>query len=175
MTGSGGGPTTPSTSGSAPAPTATDPAEAPNGLFRMANVSTNGCLAIPLGSTTASDGLVQAGCDMIAEQQWYLTRESSGPDGPVYSVRNRYSGLCLSVDSGKTADDARVTHFLCGDRAGLYRDQFWKLSYRGTSRAWQLINVNSGKCIASRAGGKDDEPMVQQDCRDGAWLMWTTV
>ncbi|MCX5010272.1 hypothetical protein OG765_04610 [Streptomyces sp. NBC_00555] len=41
------------------------------------------------------DGTVEP----VAEQEWYLTRETTDPSGTVYSVRNRFSGMCLSVDA----------------------------------------------------------------------------
>ncbi|MFD6892151.1 RICIN domain-containing protein [Streptomyces sp. NPDC059957] len=149
-----------------------DVPEVPDGLFRLANVDSRLCLAVPLGSTTPSQGLIQAGCDEFDEQQWYLTRETTGPAGSVYSVRNRYSGLCLSVDAAKPTNDAAITHYLCGDRQGLFPDQLWTLRYRSAHRSWQLVNVNSGKCVASRAGDRENDPILQQDCRDEPPTMW---
>lgn len=47
--------------------------------------------------------------------EWHLTWETAGPAGSVYSVRNPFSGLCLSVDAARTTNDAAVTHYLCGE------------------------------------------------------------
>ncbi|MEV6551135.1 RICIN domain-containing protein [Streptomyces sp. NPDC051597] len=160
----------PGDSAPAPGPTPELP-DAPNGLFRVANAGSHLCLSVPPGSQTPAAGMVQVGCGEDAEQQWHLTRESAGPPA-VYSVRNRFSGLCLSVEGARVDNDAAVTHYLCGDRQGLFPDQFWTLRYRSAFRAWQLVNVHSGKCAGSRAGSRGNEPVLQQDCRDDPWLMW---
>lgn len=71
---------TPATSDPKPAPTSTPEApDAPNGLFRLANAGSHLCLAVPAGSPTAADGMIQTGCGDNPEQQWHLTRESAGP------------------------------------------------------------------------------------------------
>lgn len=164
----------PASTGPKPAPTSTPEApDAPNGLFRLANAGSHLCLAVPAGAPTAADGMIQTGCGENPEQQWHLTRETAGPP-TVYSIRNRFSGLCLSVQGARVDNDVSVTHYLCGDRQGLFPDQFWTLRYRSAFRAWQLVNVNSGKCAGSRAGSRDNEPVLQQDCRDDPWLMWQT-
>lgn len=178
----GGGfvaPSSPGTAVASPAPTGSAPApgptpevpDAPNGLFRLANAGSHLCLSVPSGNPTPAAGMVQADCGEDAQQQWHLTREAAGPPA-VFSVRNRSSGLCLSVEGAKVDNDAAVTHYLCGDRQGLFPDQFWTLRYRSAYRAWQLVNVNSGKCAGSRAGSRGNEPVLQQDCRDDPWLMW---
>ncbi|MBT2545206.1 ricin-type beta-trefoil lectin domain protein [Streptomyces sp. ISL-44] len=148
------------------------PKEPPGGLFRLANDGSRLCLAVPLRSNTAADGIVQADCGGIAEQEWYLTRETTDPSGTVYSVRNRFSGMCLSVDAARTTNDSAVTHYVCGDREGLFPDQFWKVRYDGGHRAWQLVNVQSGKCAGARPGDGANAPVLQRDCRDDPWLMW---
>ncbi|MFK8908255.1 RICIN domain-containing protein [Streptomyces sp. YS-3] len=160
----------PSNSTSPPAQTPEVP-DAPNGLFRLANAGSHLCLSVSPQSQGPAAGMVQTGCGENPEQQWHLTREAAGPPA-VYSIRNRSSGLCLSVEGARVDNDVPVTHYLCGDRQGLFPDQFWTLRYRSAFRAWQLVNVNSGKCAGSRAGSRDNEPVLQQDCRDDPWLMW---
>ncbi|MFC0842648.1 RICIN domain-containing protein [Streptomyces noboritoensis] len=164
----------PAPTGAKSAPTNTPEApDAPNGLFRLANAGSHLCLAVPAGSPTPADGMIQSGCGENPQQQWHLTRETAGPPA-VYSIRNRFSGLCLSVQGARVENDVSVTHYLCGDRQGLFPDQFWTLRYRSAFRAWQLVNVNSGKCAGSRAGSRANEPVLQEDCRDDPWLMWQT-
>ncbi|MFJ6935417.1 RICIN domain-containing protein [Streptomyces sp. NPDC101132] len=154
-------------------PTPTASATPPSaGLLRLSNAGSRLCLAVPEGSANPADGTVQTGCGERPEQSWYVIQEAAGPAGPVYSVRNRYSGLCLSVDAARTTNDALVTQYLCGDRQGLFPDQFWALRYNGALRAWQLLNLNSGKCAAARAGAQPGEQVTQQDCRDDPWLSW---
>ncbi|MEV7415474.1 RICIN domain-containing protein [Streptomyces sp. NPDC089919] len=157
------------TSTPTPTPSATRP---PAGLLRFANAGSGLCLAVPPGSSTPADALVQAGCVANPERSWYLTQESTGADGPVYSVRNRYSGLCLSVEGARTTNDVPVTQYLCGDRQGLFPDQFWVLRHDGALRAWQLLNLNSGKCAAARPGAQPGEQVTQQECRPDPWSSW---
>lgn len=115
--------------------------------------------------------MIQTGCGDNAEVQWHLTRESAGPPA-VYSLRNRFSNLCLSGEGARVDNDVPVTQYLCGDRKGLFLDQFWTLRYRSAFHAWQLVNVNSGKCAGARSGARDHKPVLQQHCRDDPWLMW---
>ncbi|WP_329417599.1 RICIN domain-containing protein [Streptomyces sp. NBC_01268] len=144
----------------------------PDGLFRLTGVASRMCLSTPRNSDIPAAGMVQTTCAADAEQFWRLTPEKTGREGTVYAVRNRFSGLCLSVDAARTTDDAIITHYPCGDEAGLFPDQFWSFRYRPSHRAWQLVNRNSGKCVAIRPGGADLEQALQSTCADDPWMLW---
>ncbi|MER8236508.1 RICIN domain-containing protein [Streptomyces sp. NPDC094049] len=144
----------------------------PDGLFRLTDVASRMCLSAPRGSDIPAAGMVQTTCTPDGEQFWRLTPETGGPGGAVYSMRNRFSGLCLSVDAARTTDDAIVTQYPCGDESGLFPDQFWSFHYRPSHRAWQLVNRNSGKCVAIRPGGPDLEQALQSACSDDPWMLW---
>ncbi|MER6997226.1 RICIN domain-containing protein [Streptomyces sp. NPDC000410] len=146
----------------------------PDGLLRLTNIASRMCLAAPRGSVTPAEGLVQTGCGADFEQFWQLTHEGAGPAGPVYAVRNRHNGLCLSVDAARTTNDAVITQYSCGDENGLFPDQFWSFRYNATYRAWHLVNRNSGKCVSVRSGGGDLEQALQGECADDPWLLWRT-
>lgn len=167
-----GGPTPPSPTVPRTAPAGAEPSLPAAGLIRLANAGSHRCLTVPHDSTTPADPLALADCGEEHEQLWHLTKESSGPAGTVYSIRNRFSGLCLSVDAARVTNDAAVTQYLCGDRQGLFPDQLWTLRFHAASAAWQLVNVNSGKCVAARVGGGATDPAFQQDCREDPWLTW---
>ncbi|MFI8106545.1 hypothetical protein [Streptomyces sp. NPDC086023] len=62
--------------------------------------------------------------------------------------------------------------YLCGDRQGLFPDQFRALRHNGALRAWQLLDLNSGRRGASRAGAQPGEQVTQQDCCEDPWLLW---
>ncbi|MFF3215745.1 RICIN domain-containing protein [Streptomyces sp. NPDC002886] len=158
----------PSTSPSTP-PSVPSPAD---GLLQFTSPGSGMCLAVAAGSNTPGAGLVQSGCTASLEQRWHLTPETTGPAGVVYSIRNRQTGMCLSVDAARDTNDALVTQFECGDRDGLFPDQFWTLRYDSSLGAWWLANTNSGKCVSSRPGSGDNEPITQQDCRDDRWRVW---
>nr|WSX47911.1 RICIN domain-containing protein [Streptomyces sp. NBC_00974] len=179
-TGNGASPSPSSSASPSGSPSATgDPRPGPttvpspsDGLLQLSNAGSRMCLSVPEGSSAPADGLIQASCGDSHEQRWHLTPESTGAADTVYSVRNRYSGLCLSVEAARVTNDARVTQYDCGDREGLFPDQFWTVRYHAASRTWQLVNVHSGKCASSRAGSRENEPVLQQDCREDPWLMW---
>ncbi|MGO4635589.1 RICIN domain-containing protein [Streptomyces sp. 2RAF24] len=144
----------------------------PGGLFRLTGMASRMCLSAPRNSDIPAAGMVQTTCAPDAEQFWKLTPEKTGRAGTVYSVRNRFSGLCLSVDAARTTDDAIITQYPCGDEAGLFPDQFWSFRYRPSHRAWQLVNRNSGKCVAIRPGAADLEQALQASCADDPWMLW---
>ncbi|MFF3722395.1 RICIN domain-containing protein [Streptomyces erythrochromogenes] len=168
----GGGPTPPAPSAGQTPPAGAEPSVPAAGLVRLANTGSRRCLSVPRDSTTPADPLALADCGEQHEQLWHLTKESDGPAGTVYSIRNRFSGLCLSVDAARVTNDATVTQYLCGDRQGLFPDQLWTMRHHAASAAWQLVNVNSGKCVAARVGGGASDPAFQQDCREDPWLTW---
>ncbi|MFG2341255.1 RICIN domain-containing protein [Streptomyces yangpuensis] len=166
------GSTPPSPTAPRTPPAGAEPSLPAAGLIRLANAGSHRCLSVPQDSTTPADPLALADCGEEHEQLWHLTKESSGPAGTVYSIRNRFSGLCLSVDAARVTNDAAITQYLCGDRQGLFPDQLWTLRFHAASAAWQLVNVNSGKCVAARVGGGAKDPAFQQDCREDPWLTW---
>lgn len=144
----------------------------PDGLFRLTDAASRMCLSAPRGSTVPAAGMVQTTCAADTEQFWQLTPEQIGPHGTVYSVRNRFNSLCLSVDAARTTDDAIITQYPCGDETGLFPDQYWTFRYRPAHRAWQVVNRNSGKCVAIRPGGADLEQALQSTCADDPWMLW---
>lgn len=162
-------PTTPPSTAPSTPPSVPSPAD---GLLQFTSPGSGMCLAVAAGSNTPGAGLVQSGCTASLEQRWHLTPETTGPAGIVYSIRNRQTGMCLSVDAARDTNNALVTQFECGDRDGLFPDQFWTLRYDSSRGAWWLANTHSGKCVSSRPGSGDNEPITQQDCRDDRWRVW---
>ncbi|NUS17237.1 MAG: hypothetical protein HOY69_38560 [Streptomyces sp.] len=181
-------PTTGPSSASTPAPRSTDTAAAsrtprplpgppplPGGLFRLTNVDSDMCLSPLPGNTTPSVGLVQAPCDAEAEQFWKLHVEETDTTGTVvYSIRNRHSDLCLSVDAARKGNDVPVTQYLCGDENGLFPDQFWSFTYDASRHAWKLVSRNSGRCVALINGSGAGDQALQEDCGSGDWTLWRT-
>ncbi|MFI1648932.1 RICIN domain-containing protein [Streptomyces avidinii] len=180
-------PSAPAPSGPAPAPSVPSPSTTPagppdpkgppvlpDGLFRLTNTGSRMCLSADRGSTVPSGGLVQTGCGANSDQFWKLTAEATGPEGTVYALRNLHSGLCLSVDAARTADDALVTQYLCGDESGLFPDQFWTFRYSAPHRAWHLVNRNSGKCVSVRPDGGNDDQALQAPCTAESRVLWRT-
>ncbi|MFD4656041.1 RICIN domain-containing protein [Kitasatospora sp. NPDC058444] len=158
------------------APTAAPkPPSPPTGWFRFTNAATRMCLSVPDGSRQAAEGLVQEDCGRGPEQFWQLTAEGQGSAGPLYSIRNGNSGLCLSVDAARQEVGAVITQYLCGDESHhLFPDQYWTLRYDSTYYAWQLISNNSDKCAAVRQSGGQREQALQLTCGSDAWLLWRT-
>lgn len=162
----------PSPSATPSGPAEPGPPPLPDGLLRLTNVASRMCLSAPVGSATPAEGLVQTGCGADFEQFWRLTREGTSHGEPVYAVRNRHNGLCLSVDAARTTNDAIITQYLCGDEDGLFRDQFWVFRYDRRYHAWHLVSRNSGKCVAIRQGGGALEQALQSECAGDPWLLW---
>ncbi|MEU4065285.1 RICIN domain-containing protein [Streptomyces wedmorensis] len=128
------------------------------------NHNSNLCLAVPGGSQAPAAQLNQFGCGTWADHYWEVRYEGDGRGERWYSVRNKNSGMCLSVDAAGTADFVPATQYPCG----LYVDQYWALRYDSAKQANQFVNWNSGKCLAVLDGSKNSTaPVIQYTC--GGW------
>lgn len=76
--------------------------------------------------------------------QWWLRYKT--PAGH-YRLVNRNSGLCLGIQGGSTASQARAIQWQCNDNL----DQDWNFQYAGgTIGGWPvyyIVNAKSGYCL----------------------------
>ncbi|GEB62063.1 RICIN domain-containing protein [Streptomyces gardneri] len=127
------------------------------------NYNSGRCLAVPGGSQQPAEGLIQWGCGTWNDHYWEIRYEGDGDGERWYSVRNKNSGMCLSVDAARTNDFARATQYPCGNaNEYLFVDQYWALRYNSAKQANQFVNWNSRKCLAVLDGNKNDGAAVIQ-------------
>ncbi len=80
------------------------------------------------------------------------------PSGAGYfTVVNQYTGKCLDVAAGSTADGAKIQQWACNGSAA----QQWRLTATGTG-AYQLISRASGKCADLSGWNTADGTYVNQ-------------
>ena len=112
------------------------------------------CLADPGDSGTVGTLIESAGCGSGQSQRWTAER-----DGTI-----RIAGKCLAVQGGSMLDGAAVDLAGCSKSAALR----WLRGPNG-----QLINANSGRCLAipanSRAAGTT---LIQDDCYSEPGEIW---
>jgi len=109
------------------------------------------CLADPGNSSAAGTRVVIAGCSAAHGQKWTLTAGG----------RLKINGKCLAVAGSVMLNGAPVQLATCNTRAAT---QVWSRDSRG-----QLMNGQSGRCLAVPAGGTK---LVQDDCTGRRGEVW---
>jgi hypothetical protein len=112
------------------------------------------CLADPGDSGAAGIPIESAGCNSRRSQRW-----TAEHDGTI-----QIAGKCLAVEGGSTLDGAAIDLTRCSKSAALR----WVRGPNG-----QLINANSGRCLAipgnSRTAGTQ---LIQDDCYSEPGEIW---
>ncbi|MGC0334698.1 hypothetical protein RKD23_007688 [Streptomyces sp. SAI-170] len=84
--------------------------------YRLENLNSHQCLAVPGGSTTAGTQVIQWPCGTWRDHYWGVRNTSAGSQ-----LVNYNSGQCLAVAGGSTAAGAKVIQWPCGT----WRDHYW--------------------------------------------------
>jgi hypothetical protein len=140
----------------------------PNGSYRWDNANSALCLAYDPKSRGAAR---QEGCGDDNTVEW----DTVNTGGNNYEFINIHNGQCLSIAGGSGADGAAAFVFTCAGTA----DQIFTLVpatstvYAG---AYELMNVNSGKCVAV-GGGKTNKGawVIQWTCNESGAYMWRPI
>ncbi|GIH07729.1 hypothetical protein Rhe02_57960 [Rhizocola hellebori] len=110
-------------------------------------------------NATAAGQLVQATCSGASPQSWRF--EPVGAD--TYTIVNAGSGLCMDVDGGSTANNAKLIQWTCNGAA----NQTYQLNLV-SGKVYRLIAVHSGKCIdVTSASTADGAGLIQYTCGNG--------
>jgi hypothetical protein len=139
-----------------------------NGTYRWDNAHSALCLAYDPESRGAAR---QEGCDNDNTIFW----DSVNTSGNNYELIDEHNGQCLSISGGSGADGAAAFVFTCAGTA----DQIFTL-VPATSAvfagAYQLVNVNSGKCVAV-GGARADKGawVIQWTCAQSGEFMWRPI
>jgi hypothetical protein len=87
-------------------------------------------------------------------QRWETEASLDG----YYRFKSYNSGMCLNVIDASGADGAPVIQHTCGGAP----NELWKPLRRIIG--YQLINKNSGKCLAVGGGAGQGHPLIQFGC-----------
>jgi Ricin-type beta-trefoil lectin domain len=139
-----------------------------NGTYRWDNANSALCLAYDPESRGAAR---QEGCDNDNTIFWDTVNTS----GNNYELIDEHNGQCLSISGGSGANGAAAFVFTCAGTA----DQIFTL-VPATSTvfagAYQLVNVNSGKCVAVGGAQKNKGAwVIQWACAQSGEFMWRPI
>jgi hypothetical protein len=112
------------------------------------------CLADPGGSGAAGTRVESAACNGSKSQRWM-----AGRDGAI-----QIAGMCLAVNGSSMLDGAAIDLAKCSAAAA----QRWVRGPNG-----QLVNVNSGRCLAIPGNSKTaGTKLIQDDCYSEPGEIW---
>ncbi|WP_431219934.1 RICIN domain-containing protein [Leifsonia xyli] len=112
-------------------------------------------------STSAGTQLQQYPCEGGYQQTWDFTPVASGSS--TYSVKNELSGLCLDVAGSSTSEGAAVVQNACASGSSSQRFTLRKVTALGSGpRDFQLVDVNSGKCVDVSGISTDPRALIHQ-------------
>lgn len=113
--------------------------------------------------------------DAVRQAQNSSRRRAQDADVGVYVIRYVNSGKCLDVLGWSKANHATVDQWTCSGRetngvwVGAQANQEWRAKFFGDSGTWELINVNSGKCLDVYGWStRPDAAVDQWTCPTGA-------
>lgn len=111
------------------------------GLLR--NVNSQKCIDVFGSATNKNANVQQYSCNGGGNQRWEFIELGNGQ----YAIRNGNSDLVMDVAGASRGNGANVQQFPWNGGA----NQRWMT--RGPSNNFEIVNVNSGKCLDMVGGG----------------------
>jgi lysophospholipase L1-like esterase len=132
-------------------------------VYTLTNVASKKLMDVKLASTAPGAPVIQYTSNNGANQQWLLTRTSSG----AYTIRSANSGLCLDTPAPQN-EIPQLVQNTC-DGAG---DQQWKLQPAGD--AYNLVNAANDLVVDNKqSSDKDENEIIQWTSNGGDNQRWT--
>ncbi len=139
-------------------------ARASGTVYTLTNAASGQLMDVRYGSTAPGAPVVQWPSKNGANQQWLLTRTSSG----AYTVRSANSGLCLDVPDPQNSVPQLVQNTCNGSG-----DQQWKIESVGGG-TYTLANAASGLLVDNKESlDKEGNEIIQWPSNGGANQHWT--
>ncbi|MFF3245963.1 RICIN domain-containing protein [Streptomyces sp. NPDC002870] len=133
-------------------------------VYTLTNAASGQLMDVRYGSTAPGAPVVQWPSKNGANQQWLLTRTSSG----AYTVRSANSGLCLDVPDPQNSVPQLVQNTCNGSG-----DQQWKIESVGGG-TYTLANAASGLLVDNKESlDKEGNEIIQWPSNGGANQHWT--
>src|SRR6185312_8622343 len=127
------------------------------------------CLDDPNSQTATGIQLIQWSCNSGTNQNWTFTPVSGTT--ATYTVSS-FAGLCVDVSGKSTADNAQIIQYTCNSQS----NQQWTLqpvSVSGATNTFNLVSVNSGKCIVPTGDSTASNALlVQLPCTSATTRVW---
>ncbi|GAB3831307.1 family 43 glycosylhydrolase [Dactylosporangium cerinum] len=130
----------------------------------VVNRSSSQCANVPGGAPTNVLQLVQATCNGATSQNFTFVPVANTTG--TYTVNTLTSGSCIDVTGRSTADNATIIQYTCNGQT----NQQFRLSavtISGVTNTFNLVGVQSGKCIAAGSAG-----LVQLTCSTASDRVW---
>jgi hypothetical protein len=127
------------------------------------------CIDNP-GPSTADNTIldIYTCIETASNERWDLSSH-----GTAYWFKNQYSHKCMTVKGASKADGAFVLQYTCLENTNAE----WGVGTWGTIGGftyYQIVNVNSGKCLTVENNGTaNNSKLVQYTCNKGynqAWI-----
>ncbi|MGX5183122.1 RICIN domain-containing protein [Streptomyces avermitilis] len=132
-------------------------------VYTLTNVASEKLMDVKLASTAPGAPVIQYTSNNGANQQWLLTRTSSG----AYTIRSASSGLCLDTPAPQSSPPQLVQNTCNGSG-----NQQWKLQPVGD--AYNLVNAANGLVVDNKQSlDKDENEIIQWPSNGGANQRWT--
>ncbi|HEY3868565.1 MAG TPA: RICIN domain-containing protein [Actinocrinis sp.] len=127
------------------------------------------CLDDPNSQTTTGVQLIQWTCNSGTNQNWTFTPVSGTT--ATYTVTS-FAGLCVDVSGRSTANGGQIIQWTCNGQT----NQQWTLqpvSISGAANTFNLVSVNSGKCIVPTGDSTASNTLlVQEPCTSATTRVW---
>ncbi|MBR7835717.1 RICIN domain-containing protein [Actinospica durhamensis] len=133
------------------------------------NRGSGDCMDDPNSSTSTGVQLIQYSCSSGSNQNWTFTPVSG--TSATYTITT-FAGLCVDVSGRSTADNTKIIQWTCNQQT----NQQWTLqpvSISGVGNTFNLVSVNSGKCIVPTGDSTaNDVVLVQLPCTSATTRVW---
>ncbi|WP_426504788.1 family 43 glycosylhydrolase [Dactylosporangium sp. McL0621] len=128
------------------------------------------CAEVPGGATTAALQLQDAACNGSTRQNYMFTPVSGVAN--TYTVGTLTSGSCVDITGQSTADNAAVIQYPCNGQNN-QRFRLQAVTVPGTTNTFNLVGVQSGKCVApSGDSTAANAKLVQLPCTTATTRVW---
>jgi hypothetical protein len=127
------------------------------------------CIEVPGNSTVNNTVMDIYTCiETAANERWDLSSHDTG-----YWFQNQNSHKCMTVQNASTANNALILQYTCANQG----NEEWGVGTWGTIGGftyYQIVNVNSGKCLTVQNNGTaNGSKLLQYTCNKGynqAWI-----
>ncbi|MFI7407541.1 RICIN domain-containing protein [Streptomyces sp. NPDC049627] len=132
-------------------------------VYTLTNVASEKLMDVKLASTAPGAPVIQYTSNNGANQQWLLTRTSSG----AYTIRSANSGLCLDTPAPQSPIPQLVQNPCDGSGK-----QQWKIQTAGD--AYNLVNAANGLVVDNKqSSDRDENEIIQWQPNGGDNQRWT--
>jgi hypothetical protein len=133
------------------------------------NVGSGVCMDDPNSQTTTGVQLIQWTCNGGTNQNWTFSLVAGTTN--TYTIAS-FAGLCVDISGKSTADNAMVIQWTCNGQTN-QEFQAQPVTVSGKTNTFNLVSVNSGKCIVPTGDSTASNTLlVQLPCTTATTRVW---